>query len=59
MFGAFVCGSLVMGSIVVDHYDRRDNETIYEKFADVCKDIGACLFALSIALRIASAIKPS
>ena len=59
MFGAFVCGSLVMVSIVVDHYDGRDNEKTYQKFSDVCKDIGACLVALSIALRIASAIQPA
>ena len=49
MVGAFVCGALVLLSVVVDHYDRRDNELIYRTFRWIVVRMGWCLFAASLA----------
>ena len=54
MYGAFVCASLVMLSVVVDHYDKRDNEIIYQKFANTFRFSGWGFFILSIILWIGS-----
>ncbi len=35
MYGAVVCACLIMGSIVVDHYDERPNERHYTRFAKI------------------------
>lgn len=48
MYGAIICACLVMLSVVVDHYDRRNNETNYRIFADVFTAIGWAMFALSL-----------
>ena len=48
MYGAIICACLVMLSVVVDHYDRRNNETNYRLFADVFKGIGWVMFGLSL-----------
>jgi len=47
MYGAFIGGCLTMLSVVVDHFDKRDNEAQYKYFADKCKKIGWSLFILS------------
>ncbi len=47
MYGAFICGSLVMLSVVVDHYDERDNEHKYQTFAKVFRYLGWSLFVLA------------
>jgi len=52
MYGAFVCACLVMLSVVVDHYDKRNNETNYKKFADIFRGLGWCFFGLSLILAI-------
>ena len=39
-YGAFLCACLVMLSVVVDHYDRRENEPGYRKFAELFRGIG-------------------
>ncbi|WP_299775945.1 hypothetical protein [uncultured Pseudoteredinibacter sp.] len=48
MFGAFACGALVMLSVVVDHYDERDNEYKYQVFARVFKYLAWSLFAAAL-----------
>ncbi len=48
MYGAIICACLVMLSVVVDHYDRRNNETNYRLFAQVFKFLGWGFFALSL-----------
>ncbi|MCB1614897.1 MAG: hypothetical protein KDI30_02680 [Pseudomonadales bacterium] len=48
MYGAFVCGALVMLSVVVDHYDERDNEHRYRVFGTVLKYIGWSLFTIAL-----------
>ncbi len=40
MYGAFVCGCIVMISVIVDHYDERNNERGYRIFRNVFKYIG-------------------
>lgn len=52
MYGAFACACLVMLSVVVDHYDKRNNETNYKKFADTFRVLGWCFFVLSLILAI-------
>ncbi len=48
MYGACICGCLVMLSVVIDHYDKRNNETKYKQFADVFRMLGLGLVALSL-----------
>ena len=50
MYGAVLCACLVMLSVVVDHYDRRNNERSYRVFANALKVIGWTLFGLSLLL---------
>lgn len=50
MYGAFLGASLNMLSVVVDHYDKRENEAQYRRFARNCKIIGWSLFVLSFIL---------
>jgi TRAP-type C4-dicarboxylate transport system permease small subunit len=52
MYGAFICACLVMLSVVVDHYDKRNNEINYKRFADAFRVLGWCFFGLSIILAI-------
>lgn len=52
MFGAFVSAVCVMLSVVVDHYDRRNNERKYRQFARTTMLIGWGFFSLSIGVRI-------
>ncbi|WP_202842208.1 hypothetical protein [Luteimonas saliphila] len=49
MYAAMVCACAVLLSVVVDHYDRRDNEIDYRRFARIGKVLGWCLFFLSLA----------
>lgn len=48
MYAAILCACLVMLSIVVDHYDQRDNERHYRQFAQAFKFIGWALFGVSL-----------
>lgn len=50
MFGAILCACLVMLSVVVDHYDKRDNESNYAIFASIFKYLGWGFFGLSLIL---------
>ena len=53
MYAAFICGCLVMLSVIVDHYDERDNEHKYKTFAKVFKYLGWGLFGASFVWLIA------
>lgn len=48
MYGAMICACLVMLSVVVDHYDRRNNERYYRTFAEFGKFVGWGLFGASL-----------
>jgi hypothetical protein len=53
MYGAMICACLVMLSVVIDHYDRRDNERRYRTFAKFGGIAGWTLFGASLAWRLA------
>lgn len=50
MYGAMACAVCVLLSCVVDHYDRRDNEVGYRRFAQAGSVCGWVLFFLALAL---------
>ena len=52
MYGAMICACLVLLSVVLDHYDRRNNERRYRAFAEVGGYVGWSLFGLSLAWSI-------
>jgi hypothetical protein len=52
MYGAMVCAICVLLSSVVDHYDSRDNEVNYRRFAQVGKVCGWSLFFLALVLYV-------
>lgn len=52
MYGAMITACVVMLSVVVDHYDRRNNETHYRQFAQIGKYVGWGLFWLSLVMAI-------
>jgi hypothetical protein len=43
---------LVMLSVVVDHYDKRNNETNYKLFADIFRVLGWGFFVLSLVMAV-------
>jgi hypothetical protein len=50
MYFAFLFAALNLLSVVVDHYDKRNNETNYKKFAKVTRRIGWLLFFVALLL---------
>ena len=50
MYAAMVCACVVLLSVFADHYDRRNNEISYRRFAQVGKILGWSFFFLSLAL---------
>ena len=50
MYAAMICACVVLLSVVVDHYDRRNNEINYRRFAQIGKVLGWSLCFLSLAL---------
>lgn len=56
MFAAMVLASLNLLSVVVDHFDQRNNETDYRRFARVTGIMGYTFFGLALAWFIYTAI---
>ena len=54
MYAAIICGCLVMLSVIVDHYDERNNEYKYKAFAKVFKFLAGIVFIASFLFQIAS-----
>jgi len=52
MAAAMVVGALVLISVIVDHYDRRDNENSYKLFKWLAVRLGVCLFTASLVAHI-------
>lgn len=50
MYAAMVCACAVLLSVFADHYDRRNNEISYRRWAQIGKFLGWSLFFLSMAL---------
>ena len=48
MFGAFLCGAANLLPVVVDHYDKRNNETNYRLFAKCTQVLGWTLFGIGM-----------
>ncbi|MFT4807336.1 MAG: hypothetical protein ACI9LX_000653 [Paraglaciecola sp.] len=48
MLAGLICGAIVFISVVLDHYDQRDNEHKYYKFGSVVKYMGIGCFSLAI-----------
>jgi hypothetical protein len=48
MYFAFLFAAANLISVVVDHYDSRNNETNYKKFANLTRRIGWVLFITAI-----------
>ena len=55
---AMLTAALNMLSVVIDHYDTRDNEINYKQFARWTQIVGWCLVALAVILKF-SVFKPS
>lgn len=45
---AFVVGALVLFSVVIDHYDTRNNESYYKAFRLGAQYLGWCLVASAL-----------
>ncbi|AMM51426.1 hypothetical protein TH61_09905 [Rufibacter sp. DG15C] len=56
MYAAFLCAVLNLLSVVVDHYDERNNEFSYKRFARFTQVSGWALFFLAILSTIVIAI---
>lgn len=52
MFAALICGTGVFLSIILDHYDKRDNEHIYFKRGQMLKNVGLMLFCVAVTWEI-------
>ena len=52
MYAAIICACLVMLSVIVDHYDKRNNETNYKLFANIFRYLGWGFFVLSLVMAI-------
>lgn len=52
MYGAIVCACLVMLSVVIDHYDRRNNERSYRAFANTFKGMGYALLVMAFVIHM-------
>ena len=48
MYLALICASIVMLSIIVDHYDKRDNEIKYEQFSSRFQKYGWIFFWIAV-----------
>ena len=48
MFAAFLCGAANLLSVVLDHYDKRNNETNYRLFAKCTQVLGWTLFFIGM-----------
>lgn len=52
MFAAMLCACANMISVIVDHYDQRNNETNYRRFARMTQIGGWCFFALALVRQV-------
>ena len=47
MYAAMLCASVHLTAIVVDHYDRRNNEHLYQRVGNLSKKLGWGLFGIA------------
>lgn len=48
MYGALVCSAAIALALVIDHYDRRNNEHHYENFKSMASFVGWCFFGAAL-----------
>jgi hypothetical protein len=48
LYMAILCACMVMFSVVIDHYDERDNEHKYKEFGIFTKVVGWLLFFVAL-----------
>lgn len=48
MYGAFICAAAVLLALVIDHYDRRNNEHHYETFKLLASRAGWSFFIVAL-----------
>ena len=48
MYAAFICACIVMVSVIIDHYDQRDNEHKYQLVGRIFKISGWTLFLIAL-----------
>src|SRR5258706_3826346 len=56
MYAAMLCAAAALLSVVVDHYDRRDNERSYRAFAKKAQRGGWILFAAALIAYLAGVL---
>ncbi len=54
VYGAMVSAAANMISVIVDHYDKRNNETNYRLFARATQAVGIALFCLAVLVQCGS-----
>lgn len=59
LFAALIVAAAAMVSAIIDHYDRRNNESLYRNIEEWGAKAGAALFALAIGLNIAGVRYPA
>lgn len=47
MYAAILCGSVHLMAVVIDHYDRRNNEHLYQRLGELSGKIGWLLFGIA------------
>lgn len=55
-FAAIICMAANLLSVVADHFDKRDNERAYRRFAHITSWAGWGFFALSLSVYLAQGI---
>ena len=59
MYLALVCASIVMLSIIVDHYDKRNNEIKYERLSSRFQQYGWIFFWIAVISNLLQAMSKS
>jgi len=47
MYAAMLCASVHLAAVVMDHYDRRNNEHLYQRLGELSRKIGWVLFGVA------------
>ena len=47
MYAAMLCASVHLAAVVIDHYDRRNNEHLYQRLGERSRKIGWVLFGMA------------
>jgi hypothetical protein len=56
MYGAMICASLVLLSVILDHYDKRNNERSYHIFAQRFQNWALWLWGIAMIVHVFTVI---